>query len=170
MGLPADQAKSLRTVGCTLGVILAGGLAVAIVMIGGAVRDARSTSLASLSLTSLRTQARALILYAEASEGRLPLAGAWMDAAGSRARSPSAFQRVSPPAAYGYAFNAALSGRLVAGAAPSTPLTYESQPDERNASGGPDSLLQADKVCLSFVDGRAQRLPRDQAARLPWQP
>lgn len=126
-----------------------------------------------LCLMNLRSIGAGLLLYAEATDGRLPYRDVgWMDSLTEYVNGDLVFacpvQRRMDPRTYGYAMNEDLVGKPLKSIPDHTkaPVVFDSNRIERNAFAGIGSLpdpgrhANGRKNSVLFLDGRTEALGR----------
>lgn len=109
----------------------------------------------------------ALMLYHD-SEGQFPQGPGWMDAIENRLRTGDLSKEeaekklirpdlAGQPGKFGYGLNAAAGGKFKDDVGdPKTPLIFESESTDRNASGAPDATRRAGGLAIA-IDGTILR-------------
>ncbi len=129
--------------------------------------ESKETTKAYACLSNLKQQGLALTMYAEKSDGRFTPHSRWMDASASYRRNrddPYALRcNKAPQGAYGYAFNADLSGAVAPKRSEAVPLVYESTRLGRNESDRFESFpspgRHEGRGNVVYADGHGKRVP-----------
>ena len=124
----------------------------------------KAASPASACLSNVKLASLGLILYAADHDDRDPSRDAWMDASLPYVKTEANWHCPSvPKAAFGYAFNGALSFAKPPVSVGTTPLIYDSANPIRNASDLFTSLPRPGrhrgKNSVAYSDGHAKAVP-----------
>lgn len=119
-------------------------------------------------LSNAKQMATGSIIYASDFDDRFPLRHRWMDDLRPYVRNESLYHCPEvPKGAYGYAYNAAISGKKSPPDDANVPLIYDSQILTRNASDRVRSLPPSGrhpknnpaKNVIAYADGHAKAVP-----------
>ena len=125
----------------------------------------KMASKGAAGLSNVKQQALGMILYTEDNGDRYPSRVAWMDRIKPYVKEERVFHDPEgPKAAYGYAFNAALSGAKSPKAPETVPMVYDSVNPTRNASDLVTSLpkpgrhgsKERPRNTVGYADGHAR--------------